>query len=88
MPETPRIPLDVHACRDCRFSVPGTNEVGDEEEDFARCTHPSAAMAGKPLYHLALAEAPLCSTMRDNPVCGSDAKLFKPVPDDGPPSTA
>ena len=79
MPETPRIPLDVHACRDCRFSVPGVNEDGDE--DFARCTAPSAAMVGKPLYHLAQAEAPLCSEMRGNPACGSGAKLFQKRPE-------
>ena len=81
MPETPRIPLDVHACRDCRFSVPGVNEDGDEDEDFARCAAPNAAMVGKPLYHLAQAEAPLCSEMRGNPACGSGAKLFKKRPE-------
>ena len=81
MPEKPRIPLDVHACRDCRFSVPGVNEDGEEDEDFARCTHPSAAMVGEPLYHRAQAEAPLCSEMRGNPACGSGAKLFKKRPE-------
>ena len=81
MPETPRIPLHVHACRDCRHSVPGVNEDGEEDEDFQRCTAPNAAMVGKPLYHLAQAEAPLCSAMRDNPACGSGAKLFEKRPE-------
>lgn len=81
MEGTPRLELAVRACRDCRFSVPGVNEDGDEDEDFMRCIHPSAAMVGKPLYHRAQAEAPLCSAMRENPACGSDAKLFEKRPE-------
>lgn len=42
-----------------------------------RCILPSAALVGKPLYHQAVAEAPLCSTMRENPAGGSDATLFR-----------
>ena len=79
MPELPRIPLDVHACRECRFSVSGTNEAGDEDEDFARCIHSSAALVGEARYHRAVAVAPLCSEMRGNPACGAEAKLFEPV---------
>ena len=80
MDEKPTLELNVHACRDCRFSVPGFNEDNVEDEDLARCTSPSAAMVGKPLYHLARAEAPLCSEMRGNPACGSGAKLFEKRP--------
>lgn len=74
---TPTLELNIRACRDCRFQVAGVNEDGEEDEDFARCTSESAALVGKPLYHRAVAEAPLCSVMRENPACGPDAKLFK-----------
>lgn len=79
MEGAPRIELSVRACRDCQHSVPGTNEDGEEDENFARCTHTSASLLGEPLYHLALAEAPLCSTMRESEVCGPDSKLFEPA---------
>ena len=81
MDEKPTLELSVRACRDCRFSVPGFNEDNVEDEDLARCTSPSAAMVGKPLYHLARAEAPLCSEMRNHVVCGPEAKLFKKLPE-------
>ena len=75
----PTIPLDVKACRDCRYSVPGVNADGFEAEDTSRCTAPPAATLGTPYYHLALAEAPLCSTVRLDEACGSEAKLFQPM---------
>lgn len=84
-PETPTVPLDVRACRDCRFCVPGVLAESVEDEDFARCTAPAAAALGKPLYHRAVAEAPLCSAMREGETCGPDAKLFEAAPASDPP---
>ena len=83
MDEKPRLELSVPACRDCRFSVPGFNEARVEDE-HSRALHVDQRrkLVGKPLYHLARAEAPLCvgdaATMR----CAEPAaKLFKDRPE-------
>ena len=85
MTDIPTVALSVPACRDCRFSVPDPDQDGPADEDLARCTSPSAAMLGTPHYHLAIADAPRCSTMRDSEVCGPAATLFEARPVDESP---
>lgn len=73
----PTVEIAVRPCRDCRFSVSGANAEGSEADDLAVRTAPAAALLGEPFYHLALAKAPLYSTVRADPMCGPDAGLIR-----------